>query len=47
MHGVNHLNEAVRQLRGNAANQVDGAEIAFACGSITDPSGAVLLARDR
>ncbi len=47
VHGVNHLNEAVRQLRGTAVNQVADAELAFVCGSITDPSGAVLLGRDR
>jgi acetyl-CoA acetyltransferase len=43
VHGVNHLPEAVRQLRGTAVNQVDGAEVAFVCGAISDPSGAVLL----
>jgi acetyl-CoA acetyltransferase len=47
VHGVNHLNEAVRQLRGDAVNQVADAEVAFMCGSITDPSGAVLLGKDR
>ncbi|HEX4492924.1 MAG TPA: lipid-transfer protein [Acidimicrobiia bacterium] len=47
IHGVNHLPEAVRQLRGTACNQVDGAEIAFVCGAISDPSGAVLLGADR
>lgn len=47
IHGVNHLPEAVRQLRGAAANQVPGAEIAFVCGAISDPSGAVLLGVDR
>ncbi|HEY3830757.1 MAG TPA: lipid-transfer protein [Acidimicrobiia bacterium] len=47
VHGVNHLNEAVRQLRGTSVNQVRDAEVAFVCGSITDPSGAVLLGRDR
>ena len=47
IHGVNHLPEAVRQLRGTACNQVDGAEVAFVCGAISDPSGAVLLGRDR
>ena len=45
IHGFNHLPEAVRQLRGTAANQVQGAEIAFVNGSITDSSGAVLLSR--
>jgi acetyl-CoA acetyltransferase len=47
VHGVNHLPEAVRQLRGTACNQVNGAEIAFVCGAISDPSGAVLLGVDR
>ena len=46
VHGLNHLPEAVRQLRGTSCCQVAGAEVAFACGSITDPAGAVLLARD-
>jgi acetyl-CoA acetyltransferase len=47
VHGVNHLPEAVRQLRGTACNQVEGAELAFVCGAISDPSGAVLLGVDR
>jgi acetyl-CoA acetyltransferase len=47
VHGVNHLPEAVRQLRGTAVNQVEGAEVAFVCGAISDPSGAVLLGADR
>jgi acetyl-CoA acetyltransferase len=47
IHGVNHLPEAVRQLRGTAVNQVDGAQVAFVCGAISDPSGAVLLGADR
>jgi acetyl-CoA acetyltransferase len=47
VHGVNHLPEAVRQLRGTAVNQVEGAEVAFVCGAISDPSGAVLLGTDR
>jgi acetyl-CoA acetyltransferase len=47
IHGVNHLPEAVRQLRGTACNQVADAEIAFVCGAISDPSGAVLLGVDR
>jgi acetyl-CoA acetyltransferase len=47
IHGVNHLPEAVRQLRGTACNQVAGAEVAFVCGAISDPSGAVLLGVDR
>ncbi len=47
VHGVNHLPEAVRQLRGTACNQVEGAEVAFVCGAISDPAGAVLLGTDR
>jgi acetyl-CoA acetyltransferase len=47
IHGVNHLPEAVRQLRGTASSQVAGAEVAFVCGAISDPSGAVLLGVDR
>jgi acetyl-CoA acetyltransferase len=47
VHGVNHLPEAVRQLRGTATSQVVGAEVAFVCGAISDPSGAVLLGVDR
>jgi acetyl-CoA acetyltransferase len=47
VHGVNHLPEAVRQLRGTACNQVSAAEVAFVCGAISDPSGAVLLGVDR
>jgi acetyl-CoA acetyltransferase len=45
IHGLNHLPEAVRQLRGTAVNQVEGAEVAFVNGSITDPAGAILLQR--
>lgn len=45
VHGLNHVPEAVRQLRCSAVNQVDGARHAFVCGSITDPSGAILLRR--
>ncbi len=47
VHGVNHLPEAVRQLRGTAVNQVPNARVAFVCGAISDPSGAVLLGADR
>jgi len=47
VHGVNHLPEAVRQLRGTARNQVANAEVSFVCGAISDPSGAVLLGVDR
>jgi acetyl-CoA acetyltransferase len=45
VHGFNHLPEAVRQLRGTAANQVRDCELVFVNGAITDPSGAILLRR--
>jgi len=45
VHGFNLVLEGVRQLRGTAANQVPGCRLAFVNGSITDCSGAVLLAR--
>jgi acetyl-CoA acetyltransferase len=45
IHGFNHLPEAVRQLRGDAVNQVQGCEVVLVTGAITDPSGAVLLHR--
>jgi len=47
MYGLFAIVEAVRQLRGTACNQVDGAEVAFVCGAISDPSGAVVLGVDR
>jgi acetyl-CoA acetyltransferase len=47
VHGVNHLPEAVRQLRGTACNQVANAQLAFVCGAISDPSGAVELGAAR
>jgi acetyl-CoA acetyltransferase len=45
IHGVNHVPEAVRQIRGTSTSQVEGAEVALVTGAITDPSGAVLLGR--
>ena len=42
LHGMNGLNEAVRQLRGTACNQVPGADVAL----VAAPAGsAVILAR--
>jgi acetyl-CoA acetyltransferase len=45
IHGVNHVPEAVRQLRGTSTSQVADAEVALVTGAITDPAGAVLLGR--
>jgi len=45
IHGVNHILEAVRQLRGTSTCQVEGAEVTLVTGAITDPAGAILLGR--
>jgi acetyl-CoA acetyltransferase len=45
IHGVNHVPEAVRQLRGTSTSQVAGADVVLVTGAITDPAGAVLLGR--
>jgi acetyl-CoA acetyltransferase len=45
IHGFNHWPEAVRQIRGTAANQVDDCTSVFVCGAVTDPAGAVVLRR--
>ena len=47
VHGFNNSIEAVRQIRGTSTSQVEGCSLAFIAGANTDPSGAVLLARDR
>ena len=40
MHGINNISEAVRQLRGEAENQVSGATTALVTGG-----GALMLGR--
>ena len=49
VHGINHIAEAVEQLRGNAAaRQVPGAEIALSCGQsgyVAGASSALVLRR--
>jgi acetyl-CoA acetyltransferase len=47
VHGFNNTLEAVRQIRGSSTSQVDGCSLAFVAGGNTDPTGAVILARDR
>ncbi|MGE3834457.1 MAG: lipid-transfer protein [Acidimicrobiia bacterium] len=43
-HGMSHVYEAMRQLRGTSPNQVDGAEVALVvAGSSPTPSSALLL----
>jgi acetyl-CoA acetyltransferase len=44
LHGMTHVFEATRQLRGTSCNQVDGAEVALVvAGSSPTPSGGILL----
>jgi acetyl-CoA acetyltransferase len=46
LHGVTHVLEAVRQLRGTARNQVRGAEVALVvAGAGPTPSGAIVFRR--
>jgi acetyl-CoA acetyltransferase len=46
LHGITHLLEGVRQLRGTACNQLDGAEVAlYGSGIGAAPGGGVLLRR--
>lgn len=47
VHGFNNTVEAVRQIRGTSTSQVEGCELAFVAGGNTDPTGAVILRRDR
>lgn len=39
VHGMNNITEAVRQVRGTAANQIDGTQTAFVCSGV---AGAIL-----
>lgn len=46
LHGMTHVFEGVRQIRGTSCNQIDGAETALVvAGSSPTPSGALLLRR--
>jgi acetyl-CoA acetyltransferase len=43
-HGMSHVYEAMRQLRGTSCNQIDGAELVLVvAGSSPTPSSAMLL----
>lgn len=46
IHGLNLLSEGVRQLRGQAANQVEGAQVCLATSCDITPNGALLLVRE-
>jgi acetyl-CoA acetyltransferase len=46
LHGITHLLEGVRQLRGTSCNQIDGTEVAlYGSGVGASPGGGVLLRR--
>lgn len=46
IHGLPHVIEAVRQLRGTSTAQVEGAEVVLSCSSVAQLSAAVILRRD-
>ena len=46
VHGLNHVVEAVRQLRGTSTSQIADAELCFVCGGLgVAPTSALILAR--
>ena len=47
IHGMNGIAEAVRQVRGAAVNQVDGAEHVLVTGGTGVPTSALVVSRDR
>lgn len=47
IHGLPHVIEAVRQLRGTSTAQVEGCEIVLSCSSIAQLSAAIVLRNDR
>ncbi|GAA4681266.1 thiolase C-terminal domain-containing protein [Gordonia humi] len=47
IHGMNHVVEGVRQVRGTSTNQVDGAEISFVSSAPPPGASAMILGVDR
>jgi acetyl-CoA acetyltransferase len=47
IHGLNHVVEGVRQVRGSSTNQVPGAEVCLVTSGIPPATGAMILAGDR
>jgi len=45
VHGFNHVIEAVKQIRGTAASQVEGAELCLVTSSVPTPTSAMILGR--
>ena len=46
IHGLNHIVEAARQIRGQSTAQVDGAEVVLSCASVAQLASAVMLTAD-
>jgi acetyl-CoA acetyltransferase len=46
VHGVNHILEAVRQVRGTSTCQVEGASVALVGAAAVVPTSALILRRD-
>jgi acetyl-CoA acetyltransferase len=47
IHGLPHVIEAVRQLRGESTAQVEGAGVILSCSSVAQLSAAVILTREK
>lgn len=47
IHGMNHIVEGVRQMRGTSTNQVDGAEVCLVTCTPLPPGSALVLRSDR
>jgi 17-hydroxy-3-oxo-4-pregnene-20-carboxyl-CoA lyase len=45
IHGMNHVVEAVRQIRGTSTGQVEGAELALVAAGAGGPAGGLILGR--
>jgi acetyl-CoA acetyltransferase len=46
LHGVNHILEGVRQLRGESTSQVEGAEVCLVTAGTPTPTSATILGRE-
>ena len=47
IHGMNHVLEGVRQIRGTSTNQVEGAELSFVTSAPPPGASALVLGADR